>query len=362
MKNQWKITGRIVSGVKQGAFFTQLDWVQEQCLQKLGFKPFPGTLNLEISYDDLVKIEALHAQDGIELVPPDSNYCSGIVIPVTIEGTAGAMVAPAGDVRVHSENIIEIISPLGLKDALGVGDGDWITLTLENHKLAVDAVMFDLDGTLIDSVPIYYEIIDIVFAELGVPAVSRETLMDAMDDGEFDWDYVLPEYMKSRKVELTAKAREIVDEIAPQMFQKQIKLIPGTDVTFKEIAQRDLKIALVTSTPAQQLAVKMGPLKDAGLAHLLQVVVTADDVRHKKPSAEPLVQCSEKLGVPLKKCVYVGDTRVDIRAGKAAGMKTVGVLTGFDDYEVLKREAPEAIIDSIAQLTEILMIHPDRAK
>ena len=59
-------------------------------------------------------------------------------------------------------------------------------MSSEDRKLTVAAVMFDLDGTLIDSVPIYYEIIDIVFAELGVPAVSRENLLEAMDDGEFD--------------------------------------------------------------------------------------------------------------------------------------------------------------------------------
>ena len=104
-----------------------------------------------------------------------------------------------------------------------------IQLSYENRKLTVDAVMFDLDGTLIDTVPIYYEIIDIVFAELGVPVVSRETLMEAMDDGDFNWGRVLPENMKKRKKELTKKARGIVDEIAPAMFHEQVKLIPGTE-------------------------------------------------------------------------------------------------------------------------------------
>ena len=216
--------------------------------------------------------------------------------------------------------------------------------------------MFDLDGTLIDSVPIYYEIIDIVFAELEVPVVSRETLLEAMDDGDFNWDFVLPNHMKKHKSELSEKARVIIDEIAPAMFHNQVKLIPGTEVIFKEIAATGIKIGLVTSTPAQRMAVKMIPLSNAGLVHLLEVIVTADDVRHKKPSAEPLIQCSQKLGIPLKKCVYVGDTRVDIRAGKAANMGTVGVLTGFDDYDVLKNETPDAIINSIAQLSEILVI------
>jgi len=130
MKDHWKITCKIVSGVKQGAFFTQLDWVQEQCLQKLGFKPFPGTLNLEIAHENMRIIEALQTQEGIELVPPDSNFCAGFVFPISIEGISGAMVAPAADVRVHAKNIIEIISHLGLKNALGVEDGDWVTLTI----------------------------------------------------------------------------------------------------------------------------------------------------------------------------------------------------------------------------------------
>ncbi len=219
--------------------------------------------------------------------------------------------------------------------------------------------MFDLDGTLIDSVPIYYEIIDIVFAERGVPMVSRKVLLEAMDDGEFDWARVLPENMKDLKVELAEKASGIIDEISPAMFHNQVKLIPGTDVIFSEIASMGGKIGLVTSTPAQQMAIKMLPLSNAGLEKQLEAIVTADDVRHKKPAAEPLLQCSEMLGVPFKKCVYVGDTRVDIRAGKAASMGTVGVLTGFDTYSTLIIESPDAIINSIAQLSEILVIRPD---
>ena len=232
-----------------------------------------------------------------------------------------------------------------------------VRLASENRKLTVDAVMFDLDGTLIDSVPTYYEIIDIVFAELGVPAVSRKMLLRAMDDGDFDWDCVLPEHMKSRKVELTEKARKIIDEIAPQMFRKQVQLIPGAEVIFSEMAVKGIKIGLVTSTPAQQMAVKMVPLINAGLYEQLEAIVTTDDVRHKKPAAEPLVLCSQTLGVSVQNCVYVGDTRVDIRAGKAAAMGTVGVLTGFDDRAALKNELPDAIIDSIAQLNETLVIH-----
>ena len=227
---------------------------------------------------------------------------------------------------------------------------------LDDHrKLKVDAVIFDLDGTLIDSAPIYYAIIDIVFAKLGVPPVPRETLQEAMDDGDFDWDYVLPADMKNCKEEVIKKARIIIDDIAPPMFRKEVKLIPGTDEIINMIAAEGLKMGLVTSTPSQFMAVKTAPLKNADISNLLEVIITADDVRNKKPAAEPLVKCCKKLGVTPDKCVYVGDTRVDIRAGKAAGMKTVGVLTGFDDYDALKNETPDAIIKSIAELSEAII-------
>ena len=131
-----KITGKIVSGAKQGAFFTQLEWVREQCLKKLGFTPWPGTLNLEISMDQVAVIEEMKLTEGLELVSPDSNYCSGYVLAVSIEGIPAAIVLPAEDVRVHAKNIIEIISPEMLKDTLDVKDGDWVTLRINDPELA----------------------------------------------------------------------------------------------------------------------------------------------------------------------------------------------------------------------------------
>ena len=128
-----KITGKIVSGAKQGAFFTGLEWVQQQCLTKLGFAPWPGTLNLEIPMDHVAVIEELKVKEGMELVSPDSNYCSGHVFPVSIEGLPAAVVLPAEDVRVHPKNIVEIISPEMLKSALKANDGDWLTLTINPY-------------------------------------------------------------------------------------------------------------------------------------------------------------------------------------------------------------------------------------
>jgi CTP-dependent riboflavin kinase len=131
MDDKLTVTGKIVSGEKKGAYFTQLDWVQTQCQESLGFKPFPGTLNLEIEAAEVPNIEALLKKSGLELVPPAPNFCAGHVYPVNIMGVSGAIVAPAEYVRVHDKNILELIAPTCLKEALDVDDGDEIMLVAE---------------------------------------------------------------------------------------------------------------------------------------------------------------------------------------------------------------------------------------
>ena len=157
-------------------------------------------------------------------------------------------------------------------------------------QLTVDAVIFDLDGTLIDSAPIYYELIDVIFKRLGIPSVSRSVLLEAMKEGEFEWDIVLPDGMKPRKKEVIQNARTIINDIAPPMFRRQVKLIPGTAEALKEIAAQGLRMALATSTLRDHMAVKLAPLRTAGIENLLEIIITADDVRNKKPHAEPLVK------------------------------------------------------------------------
>ena len=131
MEKKKKIRGKITSGVGKGAYFTTLSWVQQQCFEKLGFKPFPGTLNLEIEDAEILIVDAFHPDEGIKLVPPDSNFCSGYAYPVSISGIPGAIISPAAEVRTHAKNIIEIISGVSLKDSLAVKDGDLITLEIE---------------------------------------------------------------------------------------------------------------------------------------------------------------------------------------------------------------------------------------
>ena len=227
-------------------------------------------------------------------------------------------------------------------------------MSYKQKKLKVSAVIFDLDGTLIDSIDIYFAIVEEALERLNLPAVSRSQILAAAESEDFKWELVLPQEVLNRKERIIDDAWTVINEIAPQMFADNLYLIQGAERIVENMASNGLKIGLVTSTQRKYLAIKMQPLKDAGVDHLFEAIITTDDVSKRKPAPDPLVTCAQQLDIKPDNCAYVGDTTTDIKAGKAAGMRTVGVLTGFDDYESLNRENPDAIIDSIQMLGSVI--------
>jgi phosphoglycolate phosphatase len=227
-------------------------------------------------------------------------------------------------------------------------------MLLANTRFMCDAVIFDLDGTLIDSTDVYVRILNVAFERLSLPLFSKEDILDLLIEGDFDWNKILPADLKGRKKEIIPKAMEIIREIYPQMFRDEVTLIPGAADILREISMGDLKIGLVTSTDAKNLAPKLHPLQASGVENLLQVIITTDKIPNRKPSPDPLIACGKRLCLAMERIVYVGDSRVDIRAGKAAGTMTVGVLTGVDDFEALMAETPDAILNSVVALREML--------
>ena len=223
-------------------------------------------------------------------------------------------------------------------------------------KIQVAAVIFDLDGTLIDSIDIYFSIVENALERLGLPPVPRSKILAAAESEDFKWELVLPQDVLDRRENIIDEAWAVINEIAPQMFAEDLDIIAGADDIVKKIAAKGLKIGLVTSTQKHYLETKMVPLKNTGADKLIEIAITSDDVIKRKPAPDPLLACARQLELRPASCVYIGDTTTDMQSGKAAGMKTVGVLTGFDDYDALKKEEPDAIIDSVADLTEVISI------
>jgi phosphoglycolate phosphatase len=229
-------------------------------------------------------------------------------------------------------------------------------MSYKHRKLKVAAVIFDLDGTLIDSIDIYFSIVEKALKRLKLPAVSRSRILEAAESEEFKWELVLPQDVLSHKEKIIDKVWIVINEIAPQMFADNLDLIRGVEGIVENLSSNGLKIGLVTSTQRQYLETKMQPLKNAGVAELFEAIITSDDVEKRKPAPDPLIACAQQLDLKPGACVYVGDTTTDIKAGKAAGMRTIGVLTGFDEYKALETENPDAIINDVQNLLEVIEV------
>lgn len=128
MTNEIVLTGRIVTGLGQGATFTQLPWAREQFATKLGVDPYPGTLNLVIEDPaHRASLRALKQEAGIPIPPPSADFCAAKGFRVVVaDRFPGAIVFPL--VPGYPEDIIEVISPVHLKSTLAAEDGTVVTV------------------------------------------------------------------------------------------------------------------------------------------------------------------------------------------------------------------------------------------
>ena len=218
-------------------------------------------------------------------------------------------------------------------------------------------MIFDLDGTLIDSIESYYRIVETALERLGLPKVERLHILKAAQNDSFQWEEILTAAKGKTLEETKAEAWKIIEAVYPDLFLKNVRPFSDTGAVLRLLNACGIRIGIVTSTPEKNIGDKMKILDEAGVAGLVEVVICAGDAARKKPHPDPLILCCEKMGLQGGVCAYVGDTSIDMAAGKAAGMKTIGVLTGFDNHEDLSLKNPDCIIDCLSDLPLVISLY-----
>jgi HAD superfamily hydrolase (TIGR01509 family) len=216
--------------------------------------------------------------------------------------------------------------------------------------------MFDLDGTLIDSINVYFKVVQAVFKKLDLPPVSREQIYAAVDDGQFKWERVLPAAVLAGGDDIALKGMMLARKIYPEIFRREVDFFEGVPELLAGIHARGIKIGIVTATPGDNMVEKESLLARNGVADCIDTLVTNDDSPLPKPAPDAVLECCRRLSVRPGQSLFVGDTSVDIRAGKAAGTMTAAVLTGFDSRETLSHDAPDVILNQVADLAGMVDI------
>lgn len=209
-------------------------------------------------------------------------------------------------------------------------------------NMQVKALLFDLDGTLLDSVPVILtafretcERLEMDFdeahvrAHIGIPLETQGRLFGGEQHQEFV-DTYREEYKKYHGL----------DE----------RLFPGVAEVLQTLLDMGLRLGVVTS---KSLRSAKRTIEGAGLASYFELAVTADHVEKHKPNPEPILKALDMMGLAPSEAIYIGDATFDVKAATQAGVAMVGVSWGAGTREVLEPDCL-AVIDNWNELIELL--------
>jgi len=218
--------------------------------------------------------------------------------------------------------------------------------------------MFDLDGTLLDSVPQLHQAVDQALRDCGLPGVSPEQVQTWIGNGAD----VLIQRAMARRHEVSPSLDEALFRQVRERFEHHYQaglasgfsLYPGVRSTLARLKQAGYLLAVVTNKPSQFVP---GLLAEAGLAPLFSLLVGGGCLPVKKPDPAPLLHVCTQLAVPPEACLMVGDSKNDIQAARAAGIPVVGLTYGYNHGEPIAASAPDWIMDDFRDLAGLLAGH-----
>jgi len=208
-------------------------------------------------------------------------------------------------------------------------------------------VLFDFDGTLVDSVAL-------------IVASFRHALGDEVEDAELKaWiGRPLRLLMEQRRPGAADESMAAYRAFYREHHDALITPIEGVPGLLADLDAAGVRTGVVSSKRADFIELGLAALDLVGT---VEILASQDDTARHKPHPDPLLLAADRLGVAPTECVYVGDALVDLRAGQAAGMSTIGVTWGAGLRSDLVGTGPTAVVDDIAELRAILLGDPRHA-
>lgn len=193
----------------------------------------------------------------------------------------------------------------------------------------VEAVIFDVDGTLVDSVDFHAEAWQRTFENFG-KTVSFADVRSQIGKGG---DQLLPVFLSKQEIEAQGKQLERYrKELFQRDYMGRIEGFPGVRELFLAIRERGKRIALASSAKGDELEAYK---KVAGVVGLTEVETSSDDAERSKPHPDIFQAALDKLGVAPKDAIVIGDTPYDAEAARKAGLPCIGLLCGgFPDKDI----------------------------
>ncbi len=337
------IAGRLVRGLGQAADFTQIDWVRQELIALTGIDPHPGTVNIKLEGErDLALWQRWRELPGQALRAAAPGFCNARCYPVRIAGKIpAAVILP--DVPGYPPDKLELVAALPLRGHLALEEGARVDVELCLPRSA-QAILFDIDGTLVDSARAYLEVARVAARPHGLE-VTEQHVRHCLASGSNFWKDVVPAERPDHQAIMKSMASH-AKNVWPQVLREHGVVFAGVAETLAALKQRGFILGIVSGAHATVLDL----LRDKGVLELFDTIVLGVDVAKPKPDPEGIAKCLDHLGIAPASTIYVGDTPIDIQASRAAGVYSVGVLTGAGSSASMSAQAPDRLIGSLAAL------------
>jgi 2-phosphoglycolate phosphatase len=194
-----------------------------------------------------------------------------------------------------------------------------------NSPTAITSVLFDLDGTLVDTAADFAAVLDEMTSAAGIPPVSAEAVHQTVSNGAralVELAFGIDD-SDSRFKALHTRLLALYGQRIPQT---RSTLYPGMERLLRLLEQRGIHWGVVTNKP-EQFSIPL--LRSLGLLERCQTLICPEHVTFTKPHPEPLLLGCRQLGCEPSAGVYVGDHPRDISAGQEAGMYTIAAAYGY---------------------------------
>jgi HAD superfamily hydrolase (TIGR01509 family) len=213
-------------------------------------------------------------------------------------------------------------------------------------KLKAKGIFFDLDGTIVDSREAYYEAARTAFQAMGQEPPETKAALEI--PRRLEQKQPINDIIKGD----THKFLHVYLKTYYSITTEKTKPVPNVSTALEKLSTK-AKLALITmrSVPKESI---INELERFSIAKYFTYVVTALDTYKPKPSPEALIKCVKALDVQICDCIIVADSVNDIKAGKAAGAKTVAVLSGLFSREDFAKEHPDLIIKDATALPNFI--------
>lgn len=192
------------------------------------------------------------------------------------------------------------------------------------------AILFDMDGTLLDSEGFYYNVWKSVLDEYGL-SVSMDLWMNTLVGKTDEQAFAFLQQHHGFDIDETLFHARKDERLAAMAPTARVPLMPGAADLLAYLQGQGTTLALVTSSDRKGATLHLG---HHGLIDLFSVIVTRDDVQRPKPDPEPYLTCMQQLGLPKHECLVLEDSATGARSAKAAGLPCFGVQS----HEGIRRE------------------------